>query len=56
MTSITIPASVTLILDNAFASSGLATVIIANNQLGIPSPATGVDFFGATVTTLLPPP
>jgi hypothetical protein len=30
-------------------------VTIANNQLdGIPSPATGVSFFGVTVTTILP--
>jgi hypothetical protein len=56
LTSITIPPSVTSIGTNAFQSSGLATVTIANLQLaGIPSPATGVSFFGKTgVTTQLP--
>lgn len=54
LTSIAIPTSVTTIGVNAFSSSGLNTVTIANGQLGIPSPATGVSFFGATVTTQLP--
>jgi hypothetical protein len=53
--SIAIPASVGGIAVNAFSSSGLAIVTIANLQLaGIPSPATGVSFFGVTVTTQLP--
>jgi hypothetical protein len=56
LTSVIIPDSVTSISSNAFQSSGLATVTIANLQLaGIPSPATGVSFFGKTgVTTQLP--
>ena len=54
LTSIAIPTSVTSILTNAFYSSQLSTVTIANGQLGINSPDTGVDFFGATVTTVLP--
>jgi hypothetical protein len=52
--SITIPTSVTSIGANAFTSSGLTTVTIANGQLGIPSPSTGVSFFGTTVNTVLP--
>jgi len=33
----------------------LTTVTIANGQLvGIPSPSSGVSFFGVTVTTVLP--
>ena len=54
LTSIAIPTSVTSILTNAFYSSQLTTVTIANGQLGINSPDTGVDFFGATVTTVTP--
>jgi len=55
LTSIAIPTSVTSIAANAFASSGLTTVFIANGQLlGIPSPAVGVSFFGVTVTTAAP--
>lgn len=54
--SIEIPASVTSIASDAFLNSGLTTVFIANNQLGIPSPAVGVSFFGATVTTFPPVP
>jgi hypothetical protein len=54
LTSIIIPASVTSIGTDAFISSGLINVIIANNQLGIPSPASAVSFFGAVVTTILP--
>ena len=38
---------------NAFLNSGLTTVTIANGQLGIPSPAVGVSFFGVTVSTIL---
>ena len=53
--SIEIPASVTSIASDAFLNSGLTTVTIANGQLlGIPSPASGVSFFGATVNTILP--
>jgi hypothetical protein len=58
-TSIIIPASVTSIGSLAFSSSGLTTVTITNGQLGIVSPTTnppGVDFFGKTVATILPPP
>ena len=54
LTSIAIPTSVTSIAANAFIYSGLTTVTIANGQLSITSPDTGVDFFGATVTTVLP--
>uniref|UniRef100_A0A6C0AT56 Uncharacterized protein n=1 Tax=viral metagenome TaxID=1070528 RepID=A0A6C0AT56_9ZZZZ len=54
LTSIKIPNSVTSISGNAFINSGLTTVTIANGQLGIISPDTGVNFFGATVTTQLP--
>jgi hypothetical protein len=53
LTSITIPISVTSIGEGAFTNSGLTTVTIANGQLGIVSPASGVSFFGATVTTQL---
>jgi len=54
VTSIVIPASVTFIGEDAFDNSGLTTVIIENGQLsGIPSPATGVSFFGAVVTTFI---
>jgi len=56
LTSITIPNSVTSIGTDAFANSGLTTVSIANGQLGITSPSSGVAFFGRTVTTILPPP
>ena len=54
LTSITIPDSVTSITINAFENSGLATVYIADGQLGKDSPDTGVSFFGATVETILP--
>jgi hypothetical protein len=54
LTSIAIPTSVTSIAANAFASSGLTTVTIANGQLGITSPGSGISFFGATVNTVLP--
>ena len=54
LTSIVIPASVTYIDEDAFSRSGLTTVYIADGQLGKPSPATDVDFFGATVETVLP--
>jgi hypothetical protein len=53
LTSIAIPTSVTSIGANAFLNSGLTTVTIANGQLGIPSPAVGVSFFGVTVNTIL---
>jgi hypothetical protein len=56
LTSITIGNSVTSIGTNAFLGSGLLTVTIANGQLGIVSPASGVYFFGVTVTTVTPPP
>jgi hypothetical protein len=50
--TITIPNSVTSIGTYAFLDSGLTTVIIANGQLtNIPSPSTGVSFFGRTVNT-----
>jgi hypothetical protein len=52
LTSIAIPHSVTSIGSNAFLNSGLATVTIASGQLGIPSPASGVAFFGRTVATV----
>jgi hypothetical protein len=54
LTSIAIPTSVTSIAANAFATSGLTTVTIANGQLGITSPGLGVSFFGAIVNTQLP--
>ena len=54
LTSIAISASVTSISSNAFELSGLTTVTIANGQLGKASPATGIDFFGRTVRTILP--
>ena len=53
-TSIAIPSSVTSIGTDAFVNSSLTTVTIADGQLGKPSPATDVDFFGRTVQTLLP--
>ena len=52
--SIEIPTSVTSIASDAFLNSGLTTVTIANGQLGITSPDTGVAFFGATVNTITP--
>ena len=53
--SIIIPISVTIIEDNAFTNcSNLTTVTIVNGQLGIPSPAVDVSFFGAIVTTIEP--
>jgi uncharacterized membrane protein len=55
LTSIAIPISVTSngIGSNAFQGSGLTLVTIENLQLtGIESPATGVSFFGRTVTTI----
>jgi len=54
LTSIAIPPSVTSIGSIAFTGSGLNTVYIENDQLGIPSPHTDTDvsFFGATVNTL----
>jgi hypothetical protein len=55
LTSITIPNSVISIGLNAFISSGLTNVTIANdNPLGIVSPGTNVSFYGPTVTTQLP--
>ena len=54
LTSITIPISVTSIGAYAFVNSGLTTVTIANGQLGIESPASGVSFFGVIVDTVLP--
>jgi len=54
LTSITIPDSVTTISSSAFQNSGLTTVTISSataTALGKTSPATGVAFFGATVTT-----
>ena len=56
LTSISIPTSVTSIAANSFIYSALTTVTIADGQLGINSPDTGVDFFGATVTTVTPAP
>ena len=54
LTSIAIPTSVTSIGTNAFYNcSSLTTVTIANGQFGISSPAVGVSFFGATVSTIL---
>jgi hypothetical protein len=57
LTFIDIPFGVTSIGDNAFEGcSGLSTVFISSeNALGIPTQATNVSFFGATVTTLIPP-
>lgn len=53
ITTIEIPTSVTSIASDAFLNCvGLTTVTIANLQLGIPSPASGVSFFGATVSTI----
>ena len=55
LSSITIPISVISIGVNAFGSSGLITVTIANGQLGITSPTgnpPGVSFFGVTVATV----
>ena len=56
LTSVIIPVSVTSIGDSAFGSSGLTTVTIANGQVisgtTFVSPATSVEFFGATVTTV----
>ena len=47
--------SVTSIGEDAFSGCfNLQTVYIADNQLGIPSPATNVSFFGAIVNTKLP--
>lgn len=55
LSTVTIPDSVTSIGEDAFYGCfNLQTVYIADNQLGIPSPATNVSFFGATVTTELP--
>jgi hypothetical protein len=54
LTSIIIPTLVTSIGINAFLNSELTLVTIADFQLpGIPSPASGVSFFGRTVTTQL---
>jgi hypothetical protein len=55
LTSVTIPSSVTSIGQYAFQMSGLTIVYIADDQLGIQSPGSDVNFFGATVTTQLPP-
>jgi len=52
LTSIAIPTSVTSIAIDAFLNSGLTTVTIANGQLGIVSPGTGIPFFGAIVNTV----
>jgi hypothetical protein len=52
LTSITIPTSVRSIRDTAFSASALATVSIANGQLGKLSPASNVSFFGRSVTTV----
>ena len=55
LTSVTIPASVEFIDTGAFNGSALRTVIIPYpNGLGKLSPATGVDFYGRTVATVLP--
>jgi len=54
LSNVVIPNSVTSIGADSFFSSGLTTVTIANGQLGIPSPSSGVSFFGVTVTTVLP--
>ena len=56
LTTIEIPTSVTSIASDAFLNSGLTTVTIANGQLGIASPGSGIAFFGVTVDTVLPPP
>ena len=53
LSNVVIPNSVTSIGVDAFLASGLTTVTIANGQLGIPSPAVGVSFFGVTVSTIL---
>jgi hypothetical protein len=52
LTSIIIPANVTSIGSYAFLDSRLTTVYIADGQLGIKSPDTGVSFYGATVNTI----
>jgi hypothetical protein len=50
--SIIIPNSVESIGVDAFAGCiNLVSVTITNGQLGIPSPAVDVFFFGTTVTT-----
>jgi hypothetical protein len=55
LTTIAIPNSVTSIDVGAFLNSGLVIVTIAsNNPFGIPSPASGVSFFGTTVQTIPP--
>ena len=54
LTSITIPATVASIGEDAFLYSELSTVYIENGQLGITSPDQNVTFFGATVNTELP--
>ena len=55
ITTIEIPTSVTSIASDAFLNSNLTTVTIANGQLaGIPSPASGVSFFGVNVATTIP--
>ena len=54
LTTVSIPASVTGIGADAFSSSGLVLVYIADRQLGISSPGRNVDFYGSTVTTIQP--
>ena len=56
LTSVTIGNSVSSIANYAFQGcTGLTIVYIADDQLGIQSPGSDVNFFGATVTTQLPP-
>ena len=54
LSNVVIPNSVTSIGAESFLASGLTTVTIANNQLGITSPSASQAFFGVTVQTILP--